>query len=106
MGRVVARLLKKAPRAAIPDRRGPAARPERCAAGEVVRLTAPTAAVLSPRRNGSGYRADELRALSESFARAAAGPLEVAFVSGAPGIGKTALVRELERAASDRGGPS
>jgi DNA-binding CsgD family transcriptional regulator len=49
-------------------------------------------------------RAAELALLEAALARAADGSASAAFVSGESGVGKTRLLRELERVAVERGG--
>ena len=46
----------------------------------------------------------EIGALLESFERVSRGRGEVLLVPGHPGVGKTALVREVERSIRDRNG--
>ncbi len=49
-------------------------------------------------------RGEERAALLAAFARSARGAVEALVVSGAPGIGKSALVREVQRPIAARGG--
>ncbi|MGQ0508311.1 MAG: sensor histidine kinase [Myxococcaceae bacterium] len=49
-------------------------------------------------------RAAELRALQEAFVQACEGRRELVLVTGAPGIGKSALVSHLERSVTERRG--
>ncbi|MCC7537023.1 MAG: AAA family ATPase [Deltaproteobacteria bacterium] len=108
---IVARLLEKAPERRYRTAAGLLADLERCAhelrtEGRVAVFdlgASDRTEALDPPRKLYG-RAEATSALLDAFRRASSGGRELVLVSGAPGIGKTSLVHEVQAAIAERRG--